>query len=258
MNIFSELFENKFPGNFRAQIIEVNTEKKNGIYKVRTFPVHTDVEEQYLPWAVSNLTNKFQNINLKKDDFVWIFFENEDPNFPVIFNICNFKDSYPKASSGTKPDYYNNITKESSIDENDVNYNGEYNSFTSFDYGENIFFDIDEKNKQVVLYSDNWYVVLDKDKCLHLKFEKIFLKANTLFNLKVGNNVIKINSDGIKLTDKSNNVIELNSSGTKITDKNNNIVEMKNTGISITDKNNNTIVTDSTSITLNNNLKVLK
>jgi len=199
MNAFEELYSVNYPGNYRAQIVDINTDKKNGIYRVRVWPFMVDVEEQYLPWAVSNLTNRTQHIDLKKDDWVWVFFENSDVDFPVIFNICNFKDSYPKGATGTNPDYYNNITADSSIDETTVSYVGEYNSVSAYNFGDDIHLDIDEENKQMVLYSDNWYIILDKDKNLHINIDKGFVKASTLLNMKIGQNQFKVDSNGVEV-----------------------------------------------------------
>ena len=76
---------------------------------------------------------------------------------------------------------------------------------------------------------------------------------------KDGNN-IKINSQGINITDKNDNIILMNSSGTKLTDKNNNVYEMKSTGTKLTDKNGAIIETKNTGIdildSLGNTLKL--
>ena len=69
-------------------------------------------------------------------------------------------------------------------------------------------------------------------------------------------NVIERTSDGIKVTDTNDNKIEMNSDGISVTDDNNNKVEMTNGGITIKDKNNNKIEMASGGITVtdkNNN-----
>lgn len=60
-------------------------------------------------------------------------------------------------------------------------------------------------------------------------------------SLAAWDNVIKVNSDGLSVTDKNGNKIEATSNGLKITDKNNNVIEM-----------------GSSSIKFNNHLEVLQ
>ena len=214
MDIFSELREKKYYGHYRAQIVEVN-DKKNGIYKVRTYPHTASLEDKDLPQALSNLTNKYSHISLNVDDWVWVFYENGNPRYPMIFDLCNVKDSYPKQCSGDKPNYYDDIKQDNSIDEGKVSYNGEYNKIQGINF-KDINIEIDEENNQFILISPNWQIIFDKDKAGHLSVKNLFIKSEEAFNMNINNNIIKINNDGINIKDKNNNEIVIDNKGINI------------------------------------------
>ncbi len=205
MNLNDEIYDKSYNGFYRGVIRKV-MDLKNGIYKVRIYPFFCDVNDDDLPIALSNMTNRFCHISLKENDIVWCFFENGDLNYPIIFDLCNVKDKYPKGADGKKPDFYDNITSDSNIDEVNVSYNGEYNSVDSIDF-DNIKIEIDKKNKQIVIYSDIFYIILSKDGNIHIKTKEMYIK-NDKTGINIGNNIIKINNEGIKI--KSNNNSEIN------------------------------------------------
>lgn len=213
MNIYQDRFTKKYYGNYRAKIIEVDETLKNGIYKVRVYPMMAEILDEYLPLAQSNLTTEEKHINLYVNDWVWVFFENGDQHYPIIWNRCNIKDNYPNQATGDSPDYYNDILADSDIDESSVSYNGTYNKVSGFDFppGDNakIHLEIDEENGQFILISDNWQIIFDKDKKGHLKFADIFIKTDTKCNIHAGSNKIKIDAAGISLVDGNANTVEM-------------------------------------------------
>lgn len=97
--------QQQFSGMYRAKIIAINDDLKSGVYKVRVWPMMEGIGEDFLPWATSTLTTRYRHIQLKVDDFVWVFFENSDVYYPVIFDLCNIKDKYPQAESGAYGTY---------------------------------------------------------------------------------------------------------------------------------------------------------
>ncbi len=203
MDFFNDRINMRYDGFYRAEIKEV-MDLKNGLYKVKIYPFFYDIDDvEKLPVAMSNLTNKYSHISLEVGDWVWVFFDNGCINNPVIFDLCNVKDSYPKSASGEKPDYYDNIVKDNEIDENEVKYNGEYNKFNSFYFGD-IKIDFDMKNKQIILYSDNWYIVLDSDKGIHIKGNSCFIKGSEKLGVNFNNNIINMDSDGIDIKNNKN------------------------------------------------------
>lgn len=254
MNPFQEKFDKKYFGMYRAKIIEVNEDVKNGIYKVRTFPVTSDIEDQYLPYAQSNMTVNDKHINLKVDDFVWVFFENGNPEYPVIFDRCNIKDKYPDASTGNEPTYYNDITSDTAIDENTVTYGGTYNKVSSFDFGENIHIEIDEENEQILFMTSKHQLIFDTDENGHIKLNSLFIKTSEKCNINSNSNKIKIDDQGINIEDKNSNKLELTSTGIKATDANNNVIETSLTGVTVTDLSTNEFKTALTGITIKDSL----
>ena len=197
----------------------------------------SDIETTFLPFATSNFTNLKYHINLNVDDWVWVVFENADPYFPIIVGLCNAKDIYPDGAKGTtSPDWYSNITNDSNINETAVSYNGSYNKVNSFDFGD-IHIDIDEENLQIVLYSDNWYMVLSQDKNLHLNFDNIFIKTDTGLGLNINSNIIKIDNNGVYVEDKNTNKVTMDTNGIKLEDKNGNKIEMKIAEVNINNGN---------------------
>ncbi len=94
-----------FPLNYRAKIIAIDNDNKNGIYKVRVYPMMEGIGEEFLPYATSMLTTRYSHIQLKVGDMVWVFFENGDRDYPVIQGLCNAKGKYPQAVDGTYGEY---------------------------------------------------------------------------------------------------------------------------------------------------------
>ena len=128
--IFNDKFRKKYHGNYRAKIEAVDTTNKNGIYQVRVYPFMANLNLNVLPNAASTFSTRFQHINLKVGDWVWVFFENGDQHFPVIFDLCNFKGSYPTPVVGT------------------------YGKYTKFAFGK-FTFEIDEDKNELIIKDEN-------------------------------------------------------------------------------------------------------
>ena len=103
--IFGDKFKKRYYGNYRAKIEEIDKTNKNGIYKIRVYPFMADLKAGVLPKATSNLTTRYQHVQLYAGDWVWVFFENGDQHYPVIWDLCNYKGSYPTPSGGTYGKY---------------------------------------------------------------------------------------------------------------------------------------------------------
>jgi hypothetical protein len=181
MNIFNELFVKKFYGNFRAKIIEVDSEIKNGRYKVRVYPMMAKIAEDKLPYALSNMTNSFKHLSLKVGQWTWCFFENGNARFPIIFDLNNIKDNYPDSAKGNSPSWFNNISANTNIDESTVNYNGEYGKTDDFDFGD-IHIHFDEENKQVIIMVGSKYFAIDTNGDIHEKVNNKFINVSQKFN----------------------------------------------------------------------------
>jgi len=227
MKLYEEFKENKINGFYRGIIVEV-LDDKNGLYRVRINPFYDGLEDEDLPVAQSNMTNKRKHISLEEDDIVWCFFDCGLPTHPIIFNFCNIKDKYPIQCTGDEPDYYDNIEKDDDIDENEVKYNGEYNSVDGFDF-KDIHIEIDMENNQFILISPNWQIIFDKDECGHLKIKDLFIKTESKFNIHAGDNIVKLDDDGLN--------ININNKGTIIADKDGKLnIELKDVCELKTDK----------------------
>jgi hypothetical protein len=231
MNIFSEKNKKKWYGMYRAQIIEVNTDKKNGIYKIKAYPIHAEVEDDYLPYALSNMTNIKGHENFVADDWVWVFFENGNPKFPVIFDRCNVKDQFPDGSDGEEPEWFQDIEVNSDIEESEIEWNGEYGKVWAKDLGENTHIVIDEENEMLIVKTENYWMVIDADGNFHRKSAKSFVTVEEEYNMAMDSTLIKVGE---------NNEI-------KIDDDN---------GLDMT-IGNNTIKADSEAVIINDNLKIL-
>ena len=103
--IFADKFKKKYWGNYRAKVESIDTKNKNGIYQVRVYPWMATMKLDVLPPATSTLTTRYRHIQLQVGDWVWVFFENGDQHFPVIWDLCNFKDSYPTPQSASYGSY---------------------------------------------------------------------------------------------------------------------------------------------------------
>ena len=182
-DIYDKIFKKSYDGIYRAKIIEVDETTKNGIYKIKPYPYMANVKNDNLPLAVSTTTVRWKHINLKVDDWVWIFNENGDKRYPVIFDICNFKNSYPDAAVGTKPDYYDNISADTEIDETTFTYKGTYNKISSFLFGDNIKIDIDEDNNQILVYVNDNYFIIDDNNNIHIKSNSSYINMSEKFNV---------------------------------------------------------------------------
>jgi hypothetical protein len=127
---FDDIMEKKYNGMYRAQVVTVDKTNANGLYTVRVYPFMATLDSQYLPTATSNLTTRYQHIQLVTDDWVWVFFENGDFHYPVIFDLINFKGSYPTPSVGS------------------------YGSYDKIQFG-NLTIEYDETNKKLVITDPN-------------------------------------------------------------------------------------------------------
>lgn len=209
MNMLQEKFDRKYYGNYRAQIVKVNEDIKNGVYKVRVYPMMVDIEDNYLPYAMSNLTNKKNHDNLNIGDWVWVFFENNgNPHYPIIWSRCNVKDQIPSGCIGDEPNYYNDFVANSDIDESEIEYNGEYGKVLSKLFGDNIIVEIDEENEQIVLKGTNFYYVIDSNGDLHYNLKNYYTTSEGSFNiaandmkLVIGDNTIEVNEEGFIVND---------------------------------------------------------
>ena len=121
------------------------------------------------------------------------------------------------------------------------NYANGNSTYTSND--ENINLDV-----QVVDDSEDQ----DKKKKIELTAweNQIKIDADGIIITDVNGNVIERTENGIAVTDTNDNTIEMNSDGISVTDDNNNKIEMANGGITIKDKNNNKIEMASGGITI--------
>jgi hypothetical protein len=239
LNPYQEIFDKKYYGNYRGQIVEVNNDVKNGLYKVKIYPFFANIETTYLPYAQSNLTTENSNENLKVDDIVWCFCEQGNAHFPIIFSKCNIKDKLPDDCFGEQPDYWNDIEANTDISESTVNYEGEYNKIFSKKFGNNIRLYIDEENETIVLRTSKGYVIIDSEGDFHSKLRNLYI--TTTEDLKVGVNSLfaKIENDGLDL-EVGNDHLKINSTD----------------GFDLT-IGTNTIKADSTGVIINNNLQVL-
>jgi hypothetical protein len=207
MNIFQENFEIKYNQNYRAKIIEINDDKKNGIYKCKVFPFMADIEDEFLPWATSTMTTKESHVNIYVDDWVWVFFENGDPQFPVIFSKCNIKDNFPDGSDGERPTFWDNFNPNTEIDETGISFNGEYGKVSVFKFGDKVYVYFDEGN-QVIIRTEKGYFVFDDAGDYHGKMRSLFFTCSDKFNvgaetmkLIIGDNSIIADSQGVVIND---------------------------------------------------------
>jgi hypothetical protein len=182
MNIFKENTDELHFGMHRAKIISLDNTIKNGIYKVRVWPFMVDILDNDLPLAQSNMTVNDKHINLKVGDWVWVFFENGNPEYPVIFDKCNIKDKFPDGTDGNSPTWFNNIQANNQINESTVNYNGQYNTVSGFDFGE-IHIQFDEQNKQLIIMVGSKYFILDSNGDIHEKVNNKFVTVTQKLNM---------------------------------------------------------------------------
>jgi hypothetical protein len=189
-----EMLEKKYSGMYRGQIAKVDEDIKNGIYYVRVYPMMASLTDSELPKATSNLTVRYSHISLHVDDWVWCFFENENFQYPVIFDLCNFKDSYPKTSD----------------------FGTDYGKFHRFDFNDGaVTLEIDEDEGQVKIQTMN-------------DVEITFDKKGAITLIDGNNNTVTLDDKGIDIKDgvSSGNEIKLTSAGIDIKDKNSNEIKM--------------------------------
>ncbi len=208
MNIFTEKNKKKWYGMYRAQIVEINDDIKNGIYKVRVYPMMADIEDDYLPLALSNMTNVNNNENFVKDEFIWVFFENGNPKFPIIFDRCNIKDQFPAGIDGEEPDWFGDIEYNADIEEDEVTYEGEYGTVWAKNFGENIHLLFDYDNELLVVKGSNFWIVIDSDGNYHKKVNSTWITCDEKFNvaadtmlMMIGDNKIEASDEGVIIND---------------------------------------------------------
>lgn len=208
MNIFGEKFNKKYSGFYRGKILKIDEDKKNGIYKVCIYPMFANLEEDKIPSALSNMTNKESENPLLVDDWVWCFFDNGNPRLPIIFDRCNIKDQYPDYTKGEEPDWWADLEKNDDIEETEIEYAAEYGKSRAFYFGENIKICFDEENEQIIVKTSKAHIAIDADGGLHLKGSKVFLVSEGDLNitgtksiLVFGENKIEFADDGIILNE---------------------------------------------------------
>ena len=271
MNAFQELYDKHYYGMYRGQIIKVmgltddsNDKIKNGLYKVRVMPMMNDLEEQYIPPATSNMTVSGEHICLKKDEMVWVFFENGDYHYPVIFDRCNAKGIFPDGAKGSKdkdnkdinPSYYggDSFKKNSELStdsktggvgsgETDVKYTDtKYGDVSAFKFGDKVNIEINETTGQMVIYSDvnKNTIIIDKDGSFHTEHKNIFIRALSklgiyakdsisIFTPKIGLSKTEINiNDLFTITDTKDKIIIDPNKGIALNTPANNTLSIKN------------------------------
>jgi hypothetical protein len=215
MNVHQEAFNQKWEDHYLGIIKEIDSQNKNGIYKVLVYPMYANIQTDFLPPAFSLMTNKSENDPLVVGDIVWCRMQNFDAHFPIIECRANVKNQFPKGSDGQQPDWFSDITANSDISESTVSFEGEYPTIYAKDFGDNIHILFDEKNQVLIVKTDKGYMILDKNGDLHLNINNVFLTSQNNFNvdsqtmkLKIGNNTIVAENEDVTI---NNNLKILNS-----------------------------------------------
>lgn len=156
---------------YRGVVLDNNDPKKIGRVKVRVFGIHDDsnVSASNMPWAEVSGSTEFGLISgvgvssvLRKGTLVWVFFKEDDTNYPVVFATAKGINS---GSGGIYSDPDGVYPKRQGSDMH-PNVQGSYTTLSTLETESGHLVELDDtpgNERLKVTHKSGSYIFIDKD-----------------------------------------------------------------------------------------------